>query len=131
MKNKQDMDTYLKPEEVADILRVSPRSIYGWLKSGRLEAYRPCGRWLITPEQVDRFVKGAPPVSKPGPDVVTTATRRGRGQTFSLTPPEGPELSGMEIMALIDSQISEKAAAVPSVPSAPGPLANRKSKVRK
>jgi excisionase family DNA binding protein len=52
------METYLKPGEVAVALRVTPRAVYGWLQSGKLEAYRPFGRWLITPEQLDRFVKG-------------------------------------------------------------------------
>jgi excisionase family DNA binding protein len=65
------METYLTPEEVANNLRVSMRSVYKWLKSGQLESYRPFGRWLITPAHLDRFVKGG---SLPAASVVTATT---------------------------------------------------------
>ena len=66
-------EMYMKPEEVAKLLRVSTRAVYGWLREGRLESYRPFGRWLITPEQVEKFVKGGASVAAPGVDPAPVA----------------------------------------------------------
>jgi excisionase family DNA binding protein len=42
--------------EVARLLRVKPSTVYGWIRSGKLEHLR-VGRLIrITPEQIENFV---------------------------------------------------------------------------
>ena len=40
MKDAQPLPRFLTPEEVADLLRVSRRTDYNWLRSGQLPAIR-------------------------------------------------------------------------------------------
>jgi excisionase family DNA binding protein len=67
------METYLTPDEVASNLRVTTRSVYKWLKSGQLESYRPFGRWLITPNHLERFVSGSSAPAAPAVSVITAS----------------------------------------------------------
>lgn len=52
------MQTLYTPEEVAERLWVTRRSVYGWLKSGRLRGLRAGTRWRIRPEDVESFLHG-------------------------------------------------------------------------
>jgi excisionase family DNA binding protein len=52
---------YLTPQEVAAILKVSPRAVLNWVREGRMGAYRPFGRWRITREQLDTFAQTPQP----------------------------------------------------------------------
>ena len=55
--NKPDyLADYLSPSDVAAALKVSRRTVYEWLLTGKLVAYRPAGRYLITREQLNAFV---------------------------------------------------------------------------
>lgn len=51
------MPKYLTPEEVAEELRVTRRTVYEWLGTGRLKAYRAGNFWRITREQLERFLQ--------------------------------------------------------------------------
>lgn len=53
------MEKLYTPEEVADALRVTRRSVYEWLKSGRLRGLRAGNRWRIRGEDVDAFTQVA------------------------------------------------------------------------
>jgi excisionase family DNA binding protein len=75
---------YLTSQEVAAILKVSPRAVQNWVREGRLGAYRPFGRWRITREQLDTFVQTPPP---------------GREQ-YQAEKPSGPGLQQKQVDAL-------------------------------
>lgn len=45
-------------QEVAEIVQVSRRSMYNYLKDGRLKANKVGGRWLISEEQLKNFIEG-------------------------------------------------------------------------
>jgi len=47
---------YLSPDEAANVLHVTRRTVYEWLRTGQLEGYRPSGRWLISTDQIKTFV---------------------------------------------------------------------------
>jgi excisionase family DNA binding protein len=47
--------TFYTPEEVARTLRVTRRTIYEWLKAGRLPGLRVGRGWRIRPEDLDAF----------------------------------------------------------------------------
>jgi excisionase family DNA binding protein len=51
-----DSETYLTPEEVAARLRVSRRTVYEWLKLGRLRGLRAGKAWRIRPEDVEALM---------------------------------------------------------------------------
>ena len=53
------MADWLTVEEVAERLRVSPRTVRGWLQEGRLKGRNLGGRagWRIREEDVDAFME--------------------------------------------------------------------------
>lgn len=53
---KQDSDKLLTIEEVAEILRVSTRSVNRYIESGRLKASK-IGWWRIKQSDLDRFLE--------------------------------------------------------------------------
>jgi excisionase family DNA binding protein len=48
---------YLTPEQVADQLQVTRRTVYAWLKMGRLRGARAGKGWRIRPEEVESFLQ--------------------------------------------------------------------------
>jgi excisionase family DNA binding protein len=48
---------YRTPEEVADELQVTRRTVYEWLRSGRLRGVRAGRGWRIGPEEIARFLQ--------------------------------------------------------------------------
>ena len=52
------MERLLTPEEVADILRVTRRTVYEWLRTGRLRGLKAGPFWRIRPEDLARFLAG-------------------------------------------------------------------------
>ncbi|PZN07746.1 MAG: hypothetical protein DIU76_04010 [Bacillota bacterium] len=62
------MERLLTPEEVADILRVTRRTVYEWLRTGRLRGLKAGPFWRIRPEDLDRFLAGEQnvPAWRPG-----------------------------------------------------------------
>jgi excisionase family DNA binding protein len=50
---------YYTAKEVAQELRVTQRTIYEWLTTGRLRGARAGTRWRIRPEDLEAFMNGA------------------------------------------------------------------------
>jgi excisionase family DNA binding protein len=48
---------YRTPEEIAEELQVTRRTVYGWLRSGRLRGVRAGRGWRIRPEDVEVFLR--------------------------------------------------------------------------
>lgn len=49
----QPLPRFLTPEEVADLLRVSRRTVYNWLRSGQLPAIRIGKVWRVRREDIE------------------------------------------------------------------------------
>jgi excisionase family DNA binding protein len=60
---------YYTPKEVAQELRVTERTVYHWLTSGRLRGMRAGTRWRIRPQDVETFMR------RPGGEAVVPAER--------------------------------------------------------
>lgn len=50
-------ETYFTVEEVAERLKVSRMSVYRWIKTGQLDAYKLGGEFRISEEAVERFLE--------------------------------------------------------------------------
>lgn len=48
---------YLKPEEIAEELRVDPGTVRRWCRAGQLRAVRAGKSWLITRADLEAFMK--------------------------------------------------------------------------
>lgn len=46
-----------KIKEVADIVGVTPKTVYRWIESGNLPAIKIVGTWRITQTDLDIFLK--------------------------------------------------------------------------
>jgi len=44
-------------EEVADYLRVKKRTVYEWLKKGKIPAFKTVGQWRFKKEKIDRWLE--------------------------------------------------------------------------
>ncbi len=44
--------------EVAEMLQVTRRTLYNYLKDGRLKGNKVIGKWIITEEQLKDFIEG-------------------------------------------------------------------------
>lgn len=44
--------------EVAEMLQVTRRTLYNYLKDGRLKANKVIGKWIVTEEQLRDFIEG-------------------------------------------------------------------------
>jgi excisionase family DNA binding protein len=51
------MVKYYTPKEVARELRVTERTVYEWLTTGRLRGMRAGTRWRIRPEELEAFMQ--------------------------------------------------------------------------
>ncbi len=52
---------YLSLKEVADLLRLSERTLYRHVKSGKLPAAKIGGQWRVRKSDVDRLFPEPPP----------------------------------------------------------------------
>lgn len=55
--DQQDVDEALSLREAADALGISEVTARRWVKEGRLEAYRPGGKYLIPRSAVEELQK--------------------------------------------------------------------------
>jgi len=53
------MDKLLKPEQAAELMAVSVRTVKKWLREGKLKGLKVGGMWRITEPDVRRFIYGA------------------------------------------------------------------------
>jgi excisionase family DNA binding protein len=44
-------------EEVADYLRVKKRTVYEWVKNGKIPAIKAVGQWRFKKIQIDRWLE--------------------------------------------------------------------------
>lgn len=44
--------------EVAEMLQVTRRTLYNYLKDGKLKGNKVVGKWIITEEQLKDFIEG-------------------------------------------------------------------------
>ena len=49
----------LTPEQVAERLQVTERTVYGWLRRGNLPALKLGRLWRIRPEDLEGFLESA------------------------------------------------------------------------
>jgi len=56
--------TLYTPEEVAAALRVTRRTVYEWLKMGRLHGIRVGRGWRIRPEDIEALTRPAAPFAE-------------------------------------------------------------------
>lgn len=59
------MAKYLTPAQVADLLQVTRRTVYAWIKSGRLPAYKAGNVVRIRCEDISTFLK---PIEREDPN---------------------------------------------------------------
>jgi len=51
------MEPLYTPEEVAELLRVSPRTVQRWLAQGKLQGVKVGRLWRIPKASLDRFLE--------------------------------------------------------------------------
>jgi len=49
----------LTPEQVAERLQVTERTVYGWLRHGKLPALKLGRLWRIRPDDLETFLENA------------------------------------------------------------------------
>ena len=49
----------LTPEQVAERLQVTERTVYGWLRRGKLPALKLGRLWRVRPEDLEGFLESA------------------------------------------------------------------------
>jgi excisionase family DNA binding protein len=47
-------------DEIADYLRVKKRTIYEWLKKGKIPAVKTVGQWRFKKDKIDAWLDGQP-----------------------------------------------------------------------
>lgn len=50
------MEKLYTPEEVADMLRVTRRTVYEWIRSGQLKAVKVGRQWRITEDDISKMM---------------------------------------------------------------------------
>jgi excisionase family DNA binding protein len=60
------LPTLYSPEEIAERLKVSRRSVYHWLNSGKLAGLKAGQYWRVTEEDLIGFMKQEKPTPKGG-----------------------------------------------------------------
>jgi excisionase family DNA binding protein len=73
-------DDFLRPEDIARLLRLGQSTVYRALESGEIPGEKVCGRWRTLRSQlVDRVRDGRTPKSRAASDPMPRA-RRGAGR---------------------------------------------------
>lgn len=52
----KDIEVYTL-EEVQNLLQVTRRTLYNWIKSGKLKAFRAGRQWRVTKEALEAFTQ--------------------------------------------------------------------------
>lgn len=52
-------EKFLTPDDVAERLRVSVRTVWEWLRTGRLRSYRAGNLYRISEEHLQEFLEGS------------------------------------------------------------------------
>jgi excisionase family DNA binding protein len=103
---------YQTPEEVAAELQVTRRTVYEWLRSGRLRGLRAGRGWRIRPEDVEAFLQnGAPTASvdevKERSEGAESAAKPMPIEEFLALPPEERIKRNRAAIELLQSWLEE------------------------
>ena len=52
----KDIEVYTL-KEIEELLQVTRRTLYNWLKAGKLKAFRVGREWRVTKESLEQFIK--------------------------------------------------------------------------
>jgi excisionase family DNA binding protein len=85
--------TYLKPVEAAAEMRVAPKTVYRWLRAGKLRGERAGRAWRIREEDMRRFMRW----QEEGPPVQPSRADEQAG------PLGGREFSDDDIQAFLEA----------------------------
>lgn len=96
---------YRTPEEIARELHVSRRTVYEWLRSGRLRGVRAGRGWRVRPEDVASFLEA---------NSLDEASVTAVPSSVEADPPGGP-LSAQEYLALPPEELAKRHQAVMEV----------------
>lgn len=53
-------DIYYTVDQIAEKLQVKPTTVRKWIKNGLLEGKKMGKRWIISPENLQRYLDGLP-----------------------------------------------------------------------
>ena len=56
-KDKMGFDRLMTIEEVANYLRVKKRTVYDWLKKGKIPAIKAVGQWRFKKDKIDAWLE--------------------------------------------------------------------------
>lgn len=73
------LPTYYTPEEIAEQLKVSRRSIYEWLRSGRLRGVRAGQFWRVSEPDLIQFLESSE-------EIANTTNRQSKKGNTRKTP---------------------------------------------
>lgn len=89
------MNEVLTPEEAAAILKVTPRTVYEWLKKGRIPGRKIGKVWRIPGERLERWVRGSE--DDVLPSIQHAALTEMQGEPLYLSVPPAPmEFASLE-----------------------------------
>lgn len=54
------MDNYYTPQEIAEKLKIDTRTLYRWIREGRLKAVKIGHFWRISESELRRILEGNP-----------------------------------------------------------------------
>ena len=57
MKIQLENKTYYDIPELKKILKVCKRTLYNWIRSGKIKAHKVGGRYLISDEELQKFIE--------------------------------------------------------------------------
>jgi excisionase family DNA binding protein len=69
----ENLPDLLTSDEVCEFLRVTPLSLYGYIKDGKLKAYRVGKRYRIPRDALIAFLEGQTATEHPAPPKPTAA----------------------------------------------------------
>lgn len=49
---------YYTPAEIAEMFHVTRRTVYSWMKEGKLKAFKVGKGWMISQEELNRITEG-------------------------------------------------------------------------
>jgi len=52
------MDNYYTPQQVAEKLQINIRTVYKWIREGKLKAIKVGDLWRISESEIKRFIEG-------------------------------------------------------------------------
>jgi excisionase family DNA binding protein len=97
-------ETLLTPEQVASRLQVTPRTIYDWLRNGRLRGIKIGRLWRVRPLDLDFFLgaSGAAQANESVAEADLPQEPAARLRGSATLPPEDPDVVARRNQSLIE-----------------------------